>query len=71
MEEKKDKLNKSDDGYRRFKLMFHSIILIIAICFIIVGFQDLDRALLYLILGILFVIDSIFGLYKNVKQIGM
>ncbi|WP_275896251.1 hypothetical protein [Paraliobacillus sediminis] len=34
----------------------------------ITGFNEMERSSLYLILGILFIIESIFGLYKNRKQ---
>ncbi|MGY0691873.1 hypothetical protein ACW2QC_03660 [Virgibacillus sp. FSP13] len=64
-------MSKTDEGYRKFKIGFHFTILIFAIGLIIstiVGFNDMERALLYLILGILFVGESIFGLYKNFNK---
>ncbi|PBB04600.1 MULTISPECIES: hypothetical protein [Salimicrobium] len=60
--------NKS---YRRFKLIFHSFIFIFAIGVIIAsiaGWNEMNRALLYLILGIIFATESIFGFYKNFRQ---
>lgn len=56
------------NGYRKFKISFHLIIVIFAIGLIItsiLGFNEKERALLYLILGIVFVLQSTFGLYKN------
>jgi len=61
-------MSETNEAYRKFKLVFHSIILIIAICLIVVGFQEFDRALLYLILGILFAIQSLYSLYKNIRE---
>lgn len=58
-------------GYKRFKIIFHVFILIFATGLIIAsiaGWNDMERALLYLILGILFAAESIFGLYKNLKH---
>ncbi|MFD2762081.1 hypothetical protein [Lentibacillus juripiscarius] len=59
-------------GYRRFKIIFHSFILIaVAIGVIIAsftGWSEMDRALLYLILGIVIAAESIFGLYKNLRH---
>ncbi|QKY69390.1 hypothetical protein [Lentibacillus sp. CBA3610] len=60
--------NKS---YRRFKLIFHSFIFIFAVGLIlasIAGWNEMDRAMLYLILGIVFAAESIFGFYKNFRQ---
>ena len=57
-------------GYRRFKLIFQSFILIFGIGLIfasVAGWGEMDRALLYLILGIVFTAESIFGLYKNFR----
>ncbi|WP_106497303.1 hypothetical protein [Lentibacillus sp. Marseille-P4043] len=64
-------MGKTDEGYRKFKVSFHFIILSFAIGLIIstiVGFNDMERASLYLILGILFAGESIFGLYKNFNR---
>ncbi|RDW17235.1 hypothetical protein [Oceanobacillus chungangensis] len=58
-------------GYRKFKISFHLIIFVFAIGLIlssIVGFNEVDRALLYLILGILFALESSFGLYKSLNK---
>ncbi|AIF45279.1 hypothetical protein X953_06390 [Virgibacillus sp. SK37] len=55
-------------GYRKFELIFHSFIFIFAVGLIIAsitGWGEMNRALLYLILGIIFAGESIFGLYKN------
>lgn len=57
-------------GYKRFKLVIQSIILIFGIGLIfasVAGWNEMDRALLYLILGIIFIADSTFGLYKNTR----
>ncbi|MDO6449204.1 hypothetical protein [Oceanobacillus profundus] len=63
-------MSESKD-YRKFKISFHLIILIFAIGLIIssiLGFNEMDRALLYLILGILFALESTYGLYKNFNR---
>lgn len=55
-------------GYRRFKFIFHLFILIFAIGLIaasIEGWHEMNRAMLYLILGMVFTVESIIGLYKN------
>ncbi|GGD13456.1 hypothetical protein IMZ31_22900 (plasmid) [Pontibacillus sp. ALD_SL1] len=68
---KDEKITESNEGYRRFKLVFHSIILIFALCLIassFLGFDDMERAPLYLSIGILFSIQSLFGLHKSGKQ---
>lgn len=54
-----------------FKLVFHLFIFICAIGFIItsiVAWNELDRALLYLLLGLIFTIESVVGLYKNIQR---
>lgn len=66
-----DSMSKSNERYRKFKLSFHSIILIFAIGLIIssiVGFNEMERAPLYLMLGLLFAAESAFGLYKNYSK---
>ena len=71
MEETHGKLSKSDQAYGRFKLVFHSIILIFALCLFvssIVGFDEMERAPLYLTLAIVFNIQSVYELYKIKKQ---
>lgn len=58
-------------GYINFKIVFHMLIFIFAIGLIIasiVGWHELDRALLYLILGVVFALDSVFRLYKNFRN---
>lgn len=57
--------------YRKFKISFDVIILIFATGLIIaatIGFNEMDRALLYLILGIIFALQRIVGLYKNLNN---
>jgi len=55
----------------KFKIKFHSFILTFAIGLIIAaitGWNEMNRSLLYLILGIVFAGESIFGLYKNLSN---
>ena len=62
------KLNKSNGAYRKFKLIFHSIILIFALCLLgasILGFNEMERAPFYITLSILFIIQSVVVLYKS------
>jgi len=64
-------LEKSEEGYRKFKIVFYSFILIFGISLIIsyvLGIDEMERGLLYLVLGIGFTLQSIFGLFKNFKQ---
>lgn len=61
-------MNKVDERSRKFKLVFYSIILLVSIIIIasaMAGFQEMERALLYLIAGGFIFIDSIVQLYKN------
>ncbi|WP_058309102.1 hypothetical protein [Gracilibacillus massiliensis] len=63
-------LSKAGEGNRKFKVVFHSIILLFGITLIVAytfGMDELERGLLYLILGILLTIESIFVLYKYFK----
>lgn len=64
-------MEKSEEGYRKFKIVFYSFILIFGISLIIsyvLGIDEMERGLLYLVLGIGFTLQSIFGLFKNFKQ---
>lgn len=53
--------------YRRFKLIFHLFILIFALGLFVAAIAG--KAPLYLILGIVFAGESIFGLYKNSRKV--
>ncbi|UFT97907.1 hypothetical protein KO561_11875 [Radiobacillus kanasensis] len=64
-------MSTSEEGYRKFKVVFQSIILLLGITLIVAyisGMGEMERGLLYLVLGILFTLESIFVLYKNLKQ---
>ncbi|QUW21022.1 hypothetical protein JSQ81_14530 [Sporosarcina sp. Marseille-Q4063] len=57
--------------YKWFKLVFPLIILVFAICLIIAGiaaWNDTGKVPIYLILGIVFIAESIFGLYETCKH---
>ncbi len=61
-------MSKAGEGDRKFKVIFHSIILLFGITLIVAyifGMDELERGLLYLILGILLTLESIFVLYKK------
>lgn len=64
-------LDKSKTGYRKFKLVFYSFFLIFGMTLIIsyvLGMDEMERGLLYLVLGIGFTLQGIFGLFKNIKH---
>lgn len=64
-------MSKTDEGYRKIQLGFHLIILLFAIGIIIsslFGFREMERAPLYLILGLLFTAESIYGIFKNYNK---
>ncbi|MDL4840235.1 hypothetical protein [Aquibacillus rhizosphaerae] len=61
-------MNKSEEGYKKFNVVFHSIILLFGITLIVAyifGMNELERGLLYLLLGIFFTLESAFKLYKK------
>lgn len=61
-----------NEKYVKFKIIFHLFILLFAIGVTfssIVEWNKLDRALLYLILGIIFIVESLLGLYINVRKL--
>lgn len=62
---------KSIKKSTKFKLIFHALLFIIALSLMIVSlaaWSEMDRALLYLLLGIIFAVESVFGVYKSVQQ---
>ncbi|QDP41518.1 hypothetical protein [Radiobacillus deserti] len=65
-------LNQSEEGYRKFKVVYHSIILLFGLTLIITyifGARQMDRGLLFLVLGIVFTLESVFGLCKNLNKV--
>lgn len=61
----------STKKYNKFKCIFHAVFLIFALSLIVVSlvaWSEMDRAFLYLLLGIIFTAESGFGLYKSVQQ---
>ncbi|SNZ03763.1 hypothetical protein SAMN05421503_0446 [Terribacillus aidingensis] len=61
-------MNKS---YKRFSLIFNSIIALFAlavICSSIIGWKEMDRSLLYLLLGIGIFISGIASIVKTARQ---
>lgn len=60
--------NKSN---KRFKLLFHILVFLLGIgliVFSIMAWSELDRAALYLILGIVLIVESTVGVYKHFKR---
>ncbi|QHS23776.1 hypothetical protein GWK91_12815 [Virgibacillus sp. MSP4-1] len=60
---------EENKGYRRFKIGFHAFLFIFGIVLIAVSvasWNEMNRAVLYLILGLVFAAESIYGLYKDV-----
>lgn len=56
---------------KRFKPLFHSLIFFLAIGLIILSitaWRELDRAALYLILGIVLIVESAVRTYKYFKR---
>lgn len=61
----------STKNYNKFKWILHTVFLIFALSLIVVSlvaWSEMDRAFLYLLLGIVFAAESGFGLYKSVQQ---
>jgi ABC-type transport system involved in cytochrome c biogenesis permease subunit len=61
-------MNKS---YKRFSLIIHSIITLFAlaiICSSIIGWEEMDRSLLYLLLGISIFASGLTSISKTAKQ---
>lgn len=56
---------------KRFKLLFHSLIFLLGIGLVVLSitaWRELDRAALYLILGIVLIVESAVGTYKYCKR---
>ncbi len=58
-------------SYKKFSIVFHSIIILFAlavICSSIIGWNELDRSLLYLLLGIGIFASGLASIVKAAKQ---
>ncbi|MFU0788436.1 MAG: DUF2644 domain-containing protein [Virgibacillus proomii] len=65
-------MNKLDENkqYNKFVIVFNAIITLFALGIIIssiIGWNDMERASLYLILGVIIVLNRLWWIYKIIK----